>query len=541
MTAPNATLMIGYLGPGGAERQIGYLASGLVEAGWKVAILAFSLNDDGAHFAQSLVARDIPLHALDQPDPLFRAPGLLLRLGLAAPLLHSLPDEIRTEVVKALAFFMNTRPELVVCYLDRVNIVGGLAAMLAGVPRILVSGRNLNPTHMPYLDRPWFRDLYRFLLASPAVTLMANSHAGARSYEHWLGLAHACVPVIHNGLAEDALPPPMPDQVAAVRAELGLDALAPLVLGVFRLSPEKRPAVFFGLIERLRRDFPDLHAIVAGTGIAFDDMRQSLSASGQDSFIHLLGRRSDMPALFQAADLMLHVSEAEGVPNAVMEAQWLGCPVVGTLGGGTAEILTRVQQPYFHPLDAIDAVHASCVALLADPARRRHLGEAARDEARGRFSLRLLVEHTLALARRPMPPALSPIRRGRFGPAAMAATLRLWLQIQQPRRRLRRLRHLLRKPYQGCVTDIGHDQDRCYLAPVPAYLTSDETGRSHLRLFEDGHSLGPPHVAHTEIRAQGNGRYSHWGQWLYFSASDDTDPRANGRVYTMTEVLDDDD
>jgi hypothetical protein len=58
--------------------------------------------------------------------------------------------------------------------------------------------------------------------------------------------------------------------------------------------------------------------------------------------------------------------------------------------------------------------------------------------------------------------------------------------------------------------------------------------RSPLRLFEDGVELGPAHAAHDTIRAAGGGAFNHWGNALYFSASDNTDPAANGRVYTFS-------
>src|SRR5439155_1545596 len=61
---------------------------------------------------------------------------------------------------------------------------------------------------------------------------------------------------------------------------------------------------------------------------------------------------------------------------------------------------------------------------------------------------------------------------------------------------------------------------------------------STLRIFENGKELGPAHSVHVDIRNLGMGRFSHWGSGtgtvsaLYFSASDNTDPRTNGRVYT---------
>ena len=53
-------------------------------------------------------------------------------------------------------------------------------------------------------------------------------------------------------------------------------------------------------------------------------------------------------------------------------------------------------------------------------------------------------------------------------------------------------------------------------------------------LTEDGRPLGPRHAAHHAIRLEGRGRYSHWEQTLYFSTSDGSDPRTNGRLYAVS-------
>jgi pectate lyase len=57
---------------------------------------------------------------------------------------------------------------------------------------------------------------------------------------------------------------------------------------------------------------------------------------------------------------------------------------------------------------------------------------------------------------------------------------------------------------------------------------------STVRIFENGKELGPAHSAHADIRTLGKGRFSHWSSSLYFSSSDNTDPRTNGRTYTYT-------
>jgi hypothetical protein len=51
-------------------------------------------------------------------------------------------------------------------------------------------------------------------------------------------------------------------------------------------------------------------------------------------------------------------------------------------------------------------------------------------------------------------------------------------------------------------------------------------------LCEDNLVLGPPHTVHTEI-ARGWGRFSHYGDSVIFSSSDNSDPNSNGRQYTI--------
>ena len=58
-------------------------------------------------------------------------------------------------------------------------------------------------------------------------------------------------------------------------------------------------------------------------------------------------------------------------------------------------------------------------------------------------------------------------------------------------------------------------------------------GRSPVFVFEDGEQLTLPHSIHDDIANYGAGRFSHWGDAVYFSTSDNTNPNENGRVYRL--------
>ena len=95
------------------------------------------------------------------------------------------------------------------------------------------------------------------------------------------------------------------------------------------------------------------------------------------------------------------------------------------------------------------------------------------------------------------------------------------------------------KRYPIPVDCIQPENGHCYIASMDFGEEGDKfTGnQSLLILFEDGKPLGPGKSVHQEIRDKGQGRFSHWTrEGLYMSASDNSDPRKNGRVYEVAST-----
>lgn len=93
------------------------------------------------------------------------------------------------------------------------------------------------------------------------------------------------------------------------------------------------------------------------------------------------------------------------------------------------------------------------------------------------------------------------------------------------------------------LSKVTHSEGNAYSYPLPEMSgesdTSDTPGRSILLLLENGKPLPLPHSMHDDIRKKGNGRYSHWQQGILFSSSDGSDPRTNGRHYTLSRQTSD--
>ncbi len=87
------------------------------------------------------------------------------------------------------------------------------------------------------------------------------------------------------------------------------------------------------------------------------------------------------------------------------------------------------------------------------------------------------------------------------------------------------------------LSELRQESGHAFILTINAGVPGDSLGNgrtSTLQLFENGQALGPAHSLHRDIRNIGQGRFSHWGNQLYFSSSDNSNPANNRRVYSYT-------
>jgi hypothetical protein len=73
-----------------------------------------------------------------------------------------------------------------------------------------------------------------------------------------------------------------------------------------------------------------------------------------------------------------------------------------------------------------------------------------------------------------------------------------------------------------------------YILPLGInWMGQDDLGFSPVVVYENGIPLSSPNALHQTIKDEGNGGYSVWNGNLFFSSSDNSDPRTNGRKYEL--------
>ncbi|MBL6459318.1 glycosyltransferase [Belnapia sp. T6] len=390
------------LAGGGAERQIALALRGLAArlgSGEGLHLVCTRLTESAARRVHLPAVREAGVSVTDLAAEEVAEVDLSTLDPVDRDLLQLLGGELSEAIIKLYGAFRRLRPRVVHLWQDRTSIDGAIAALLAGVPRILLNGRSTRPVTRQRL-RGYMPAAYRALLRLPQVIACNNSLAGARDYEGWLGLPEGTIHVVHNGFEFDRLSRAAdPARAAQLRAQFNIPPGAPVLGGVLRLSDVKRPLLWVEAAARAVRARPDLHLVLAGEGPLLGEVQALARRLGIAERLRLPGHVEVAP-WYRLMDVVLLTSRTEGLPNVLVEAQSLGRPVVSTRVGGMPETVIEGVTGWSVPPEAPDLAGALAEKVLACLNDRTWAERARREAARfatSRFGREAMVQRLLEL------------------------------------------------------------------------------------------------------------------------------------------------
>lgn len=214
------------------------------------------------------------------------------------------------------------------------------------------------------------------------------SAAGDR-FQRWNLVRRSHRSVVHQFVDVDRFAPPDAAERLVARGSIGVDPGVPVVGYVGSLFREKGVQDAIAAWRRVADAVPAARFVIAGDGPA-DFVRQlqtAVAAHASPDRVRWLGRRSDIPRVMSAIDVLVLPSHDEAAPIVALEALAAGVPVVATRVGGTPEYVADGETGVLVPSGDRKALSDALILLLSDDGLRAQYGRRARLHVVERFSL----------------------------------------------------------------------------------------------------------------------------------------------------------
>lgn len=228
------------------------------------------------------------------------------------------------------------------------------------------------------------------LLARRGDAIVVNSVAVRDELVRWQRVSPSKIRVIANIVDLDRFGVPDDDARRQARADLGLDGTVFLVPG--RVHIVKNPVAIVlaaALLKRQGRLPPDVTFLFAGR-LDHRLVRRAAVAVGRrfgiGPQVRFLGPRTDITALYAAADWVMLASFAEGLSNAALEAHACGRPLVVSRGANPDGIMEDGVTGYECRAANIRSIAAAMDrAVRTPPARAVAMGRLGGERVRRLF------------------------------------------------------------------------------------------------------------------------------------------------------------
>jgi glycosyltransferase involved in cell wall biosynthesis len=362
------------LNAGGAQRSLTNLLTHLPGQSTAVAVLG---HVTGEHFLAQLRAAEVPVLAISPASPLLERAERLL----------TVIDALGADTV---------------CFWNAEAAVKLLVAKILAHRALRLI--DVSPGPMLFQELGETEELQRRIVFSTQQYL-DRLDAFVAKYEGGgppppLRLAPSKLHVIANGV---------PDCSSSHPASLLPEGWEPAfaLVTCCRIVPNKRIEVLLEAMALLARRIPKATLTIVG-GVDkrhagyWESIEQRIADLGLTN-VHFAGPRSDVESFLAGFSAFVMISNAQGCPNASLEAMRAGLPVIANADGGTGEqVIEGVSG--FLVVDDPAEIAERAARVLEDPLLAARLGEAGRRLARDRFSMEAMVTKYRALLDSNTPP-----------------------------------------------------------------------------------------------------------------------------------------
>ncbi|MEM6450511.1 MAG: glycosyltransferase family 4 protein [Cyanobacteria bacterium P01_D01_bin.105] len=301
-----------------------------------------------------------------------------------------------TNTLEAIQIFKQARPHLII-FADgepMANIGASQAAKRLGIPFIkIVHCVNVN----------WAEKFSAYLHLLPpiyqaATAVISVSQANLTLMHDLYYLPEQIGRVIYNSCADLYFTPRNLEIRQEIRQSLKIPEDAIVVFTAARLVSSKGYQHQLTAIKTLKHShvWGNLYFLWAGSGCEETELERQIEALEVTDYVRMLGHRSDVDDLLDAADIFVLPSHFEGMPVSILEAMAKGCAVAATKISGIPEMLGNtgklLSDPNVNPEQTAQELADTLIEWAKKHSSRKSSAEACRQRAHLLFQQKNMID-----------------------------------------------------------------------------------------------------------------------------------------------------
>lgn len=339
--------IVPFLSSGGAERVVSIWTSELAKMGANIHLLVFYRVGN-----EYPVNDNVVIHAIKENKEEYNKISKTKKIIFLRSKLQSID------------------PDLIIPFISHVGLMTSIARI--GLQTKMIETIRIDPKYSPKNKvLRLFRDI-SVLLSNGCIV---QNEKQKKYFPKW---SHEKIHVFANPISDEFI------QVERTISNLQIRTIT----AVGRLEHQKNYTMLINAFSKLRN--LDLTLNIYGEGSLKDDLQIIINDLGLSNRIKLCGRSNDIKEVFMNTDLFILSSNAEGMPNSLMEAMAVGLPCISTdCPTGPSDLIDNEINGVLIPVDNEEALINAVNNMIDNPKEAYQMGKRAKEKMKSNYAAKV--------------------------------------------------------------------------------------------------------------------------------------------------------
>lgn len=168
------------------------------------------------------------------------------------------------------------------------------------------------------------------------------------------------------------------EQKSKLRKELRISEKDIIFSYVAELNKNKNQILLIKTIEKLIKENENIKLLLIGDGTYMEKYKNEVEKRELQNNVIFLGKRKDIPEILSITNIYVASSKREGLPLNIMEAMYVGLPVIATNNRGHKELIENEEIGVLLEKNTVKEMTSKIKELLQNFEERKELGKCAK-------------------------------------------------------------------------------------------------------------------------------------------------------------------